>query len=658
MSYRPLVQEEEEEEKKPLNEVFPDKAVQGPQGELEEFGVGKETAFNQEEEGDRTKLLEGEERPEGAVPTVEPEKHPDRILLHSDDKRFKYTRIVLGTSSFVLLLVFLTVAIVLIAVSPKCDEIQELQWWQTTVIYQCYPRSFQDSDGDGNGDLNGIRSRVNYFADVGIETVWLNPIFKSPKKDGGYDISNFMDIDPLFGNMSDFKALLNELHEKGIRLLLDYVPNHTSDEHSWFVESRSSRNSSKRDWYIWADANANGGPPNNWISVFGGSAWSYDHVTQQYYLHQFSEHQPDLNYRNPDVVRNMKDVLRFWLDMGVDGFRVDAVIFLLEDPDLRNETRNPAYEGDNCTVNISDPDCYNSLIHDLTTNYAGIHDIIRNWRSILNTYSGPRFMVGEVYNPIETVMLYYGNHGDEFHFPFNFFLVENANWTGTSVSQIVADWLDHMPKGAWPNWVLGNHDNSRIASEAGIYLARALNVLLLTLPGTPTTYYGEEILMTDVYVPPPQRQDPYQDRDKERTPMQWNTSANAGFSSNDSTWLPIPDNYTVYNVEVENANDTSMLTLYKKLVELRSSSPSLMYADYKHIENSTHTFAYLRHHSGTDERFLVVINFSPNSTTVDLTAAELQYPEVALSSGLNRNGTVSLASVELSGGEALVIKGT
>ena len=540
-----------------------------------------------------------------------------------------------------------------------CSGSNSLSWWKTTIIYQCYPRSFQDSDGDGNGDLNGIRSRLHYFVETRIRAVWLNSIYSSPQKDNGYDISNYTNVDPLYGTLADFKTLLKEMHKRKLKVIMDFVPNHSSDEHPWFQESRSSRDNSKRDWYVWADGK-DGGPPNNWISVFGGSAWSYDNTTEQYYLHQFSDFQPDLNYRNEHVKGAMEEVLKFWLDLGVDGFRVDAVIFLLEDPKLENERRNPKFTG-NCTANISSPDCYNSLIHNLTTNYDGIHDIIRSWRKVLDSYSDKteqeRFMVGEVYDPISEVITYYGNKSDEFNFPFNFLLLGNSNWTGTQVSSLIAEWLDNIPEGAWSNWVLGNHDNPRISSKAGVYLSRALNVLFLTLPGTPTTYYGEEILMTDMYVPPPERHDKYQDRDKERTPMQWNTSAYAGFTSPDSKpWLPVATNYSTYNVEVESRDSRSPLALYKKLSELRSNYSALQYAGYEHVYNSTDLFAYLRFCQDCNKRkqVLVIINFSKHQTTAKLTI-DLKDPIIVLSSNLNRTGTIQLSNVKLLGEESLII---
>ena len=568
-------------------------------------------------------------------------------------RKYTVARRVLTAAALLLLVGLLAAAIALIAVSPTCQGASGgQQWWQTTIIYQCYPRSFQDTNGDGNGDLNGIRKRLDHFVYIGIMAVWLNPIYPSPQKDNGYDISNYTSIDPLYGNMTDFMLLLQELHKKGIKIIMDFVPNHTSNKHPWFVESRSSKDNPKRDWYIWADGK-NGGPPNNWISVFGGSAWTYDNTTGQYYLHQFSDFQPDLNHRNTEVAQAMQDILRFWLDLGVDGFRVDAVAFLLEDPKLENETRNPNFPSGNCTSNITNPECYNSLIHNRTTNYPGVHEIIRSWRKLLDSYV-ERFMVGEVYGSLSEVVTYYGNYSDEFNFPFNFFLLENTKWTGTQVSSIIGDWLDAIPKGAWSNWVLGNHNNPRIASKAGLYLAKALNVLLLTLPGTSTTYYGEEIEMTDVYIPAPEKHDHYSNRDQERTPMQWDTGKNSGFT-NGTPWLPLPENYTTYNVEVEFNDSYSPLALYRKLSQLRSDCTALHSAGYQHIANSTSTFAYLREHE--ESKLLVVINFSEDEVDVNLNeSVELKDPTVLLSSNLDRTGSIELQNITLLGGEALVIR--
>jgi glycosidase len=529
-----------------------------------------------------------------------------------------------------------------------------LEWWKTSVIYQCYPRSYQDCDADGSGDLSGLISRVGYLSDIGVRALWLNPIFQSPQKDNGYDISNYTDIDPLFGTMEQVQMLIRELHSRNMHLLMDFVPNHTSDQHPWFLESRQSRTNPKRKWYVWADGREDGGPPNNWISVFGGSAWTYDNHTSQYYLHQFSSFQPDLNYWNPEVVSAFEDVLRFWLDLGVDGFRIDAVAHLLEDPALPDEVVNPHHSPD-CLS-----DCYDYLIHSYTRSYEGIHNITRAWRQLLDLYSTtrPRFMVGEVYDPIDVVMSYYGGEdGDEFHFPFNFFLLGNSEWTGTNVDRVVSLWLDNMPMGGWPNWVLGNHDNHRIASKAGPFLARALNVLLLTLPGTPTTYYGEEILMTDVDVKPDLRQDKYGDRDKERTPMQWNSKKNAGFTSA-TPWLPLAENYSTVNVQSELGDDTSMLSLYKRLVEMRSNYSAFMEITYTSIISTQDVLVFIRDSASDPTRFLVALNFARYTVSINSNVLpSILQAEVYLSSYMNRTGTLDITNdFNLLGGEGLILK--
>ena len=531
----------------------------------------------------------------------------------------------------------------------------DLEWWKTAVIYQCYPRSYQDSDGDGNGDLTGIIRRIGYLSDLGIKALWLNPIFTSPQRDNGYDVSNYTDVDPLFGDMSQLMNLIRELHSRGMHLLLDFVPNHTSDEHPWFVESRSNKTNSKRDWYVWADGKGNATPPTNWISVFGGSAWTYDNTTGQYYLHQFSEFQPDLNYNNPEVRTAFEDVLRFWLERGVDGFRIDAISHLLEDTLLRDEPVNENHSPD------CGEDCYDYLTHTYTRDYRGIHNITRGWRRVLDSFSQstPRFMVGEVYDPVDIVMSYYGTSDQpEFHFPFNFFLLGNEDWSGNNVDRIVHLWLDNMPSGEWPNWVLGNHDNHRIASKGGnYYLARALAVLLFTLPGTPTTYYGDEILMTDVNVPEDQRQDMYGDRDKERTPMQWSNETHAGFTTG-NPWLPLASNYSTVNVQLEQMDNSSILTLYKNLIAMRSTYPAFKNVDnFMPVVVTSEVYAYLRRASPDSVVFLVVINFAQDTVTANVTSSAVAVPEnaqVYLSSNNDRSGTMNLRNLSLRSGEAII----
>ena len=588
---------------------------------------------------------------------------PERKSSHfiTRPERSKYhnrLRLICGIVCVIILLSILFVSIILI-VTATFPNI----WYRNIVIYQCYPQSFQDSNGDGFGDLNGITSRVNYFVELGVEVVWLNPIFDSPQKDNGYDVSNYTSIYSKYGTLDDFKNLVNRLHDNGIHILLDFVPNHTSDEHPWFIESRSSKTNPKRDWYVWADGLNDTEPPNNWISVFDNSSWSYDSLTDQWYLHQFSNYQPDLNYSNPEVREAMNDVLRFWLDIGVDGFRVDAVSFLLEDPNLNDEPENPAYNNSLCPIIGI---CYDSLIHNLTTNYHGIHQICHEWATLIANYSvrdnSQKILIAEIYNDdIDVVMSYYGNESyPQFTFPFNFFLLTNQNWTGTNVNCIISQWLDKMPSDTTANWVLGNHDNQRIATRAGIYRAYSLNLLLLTLPGISITYYGEEILMTDVYIPFNETKDDitYEGRDPERTPMQWNTSRHGGFTTG-TPWLPLATNYTEYNVEVEKASNQSMLYLYKKILNELRSLKVFHGGDYMCLMATEDILIYTRHLSSDSsytEYYIIAINFSnttvPTGITIPFTNVEL-----ILTTYLDNINQFNLRDFKLRPGEGLVIKG-
>ncbi|MES2220658.1 MAG: alpha-amylase family glycosyl hydrolase, partial [Acidobacteriota bacterium] len=369
---------------------------------------------------------------------------------------------------------------------------QELDWWKRALIYEIYPRSFQDSNGDGIGDLYGILDRLDYLLDLGVDAVWIAPIYPSPMADFGYDISDYCGIDPMFGNMSDFDQLLEQVHRRGLRLILDFVPNHTSDQHPWFLESRSSRDNAKRDWYIWRDQ------PNNWTSNFGGSAWEFDEATGQYYYHSFLKQQPDLNWRNPAVKAAMFDVLRFWLRKGVDGFRVDVMWLLIKDDQFRDNPPNPGYHA-GLSSNHRFLAVYNS-------NRPEVHAIVAEMRSVIDEFSD-RVLIGEIYLPVAQLMTYYGKHLEGANLPFNFHLLQCA-WSADAIAQVVRDYDHALPPGAWPNWVLGNHDQPRIASRIGKQQARIAAMLLLTLPGTLTMYYGEEIGMTNVAIAPEQVRDP------------------------------------------------------------------------------------------------------------------------------------------------------
>ena len=558
------------------------------------------------------------------------------------------------------ILVFLTVAgliagsIVLIATSPSCPP--QLKWWQTTVIYQVYPQSFQHTGSGQNttlayGDLNGIRSRLDYLKNkLGVTTIWINPIYSSPMKDNGYDISDYYNINPLYGTMAQYNALLNAVHDRGMKLIMDFVPNHTSDKHPWFINCVNKSMSDYCDRYVWRSNATGGGPPNNWLSVFGGSAWTYVPLRGQFYLHQFYRQQPDLNHRNKDVKEEMTKILKYWLDKGIDGFRVDAVPFLLEDLEFRDEPENPDFNG----TNQSD---YNSLQHIYTTNVRGVHTIVEDWRKTVDCYSEPdqeKVFIGELYSDVKTVMGYYGTKKVEFDFPFNFFLIGISEWNASTVRDAVHKWWYNMPKGAWPNWVLGNHDNPRIATRAGLNLTRALTLLLLTLPGTPTTYYGDEIGMTNLVDLP----EGHDKRDAERSPMQWNTSSNAGFS-NSPPWVNVSVNYTTVNVEVESNRTDSIFELFRKLVHLRSNE-ALKYARYIPLDSTDNVFAFKRDKEHADNVALVLINFDNAEVTQNLYGSS-DVPKrdffVAISTSLNRTETVNLRNITLAPYEGIVLIG-
>ncbi len=374
------------------------------------------------------------------------------------------------------------------------------EWWQRGVIYQIYPRSFQDSDGDGIGDLGGILSRLEYLQWLGVDAIWLSPIYPSPMADFGYDISNYTDIEPLFGTLGDFDRLVAEAHHRGMKVVLDFVPNHTSSEHAWFRESRSSRTNPKRNWYIWRDPAPGGGPPNNWLSNFGGPAWEFDERTGQYYYHAFLRQQPDLNWRNPEVQEAMLGVLRFWLDRGVDGFRVDVIWHIVKDDQFRNNLPDPDFKPHHAP--------HRQLLATYNTDRPEVHDIIARMRGVLDEYE-ERMMVGEIYLPLERLVTYYGAQGTGVHLPFNFQLIELA-WHARALADAIDRYEAILPSYGWPNWVLGNHDNSRIASRIGSAQARVAAMLLLTLRGTPTLYYGDEIAMHNVPIPPDRVQDPFE----------------------------------------------------------------------------------------------------------------------------------------------------
>jgi alpha-glucosidase len=521
-------------------------------------------------------------------------------------------------------------------------------WWQRGIIYQVYPRSFQDSDGDGVGDLQGITRRLDYLRWLGVDALWISPIYPSPMKDFGYDVSDYTDIHPLFGTLEDFDILLREAHARALKVILDFVPNHTSDQHPWFLESRVSRESPRRDWYIWRDPAPGGGPPNNWLSNFGGPAWTFDDATGQYYYHAFLPEQPDLNWRNPRVQEAMLQVLRFWLDRGVDGFRVDVIWHLVKDLDFRDNPPNPAWTPEKRP--------YDELIPLYTADQPEVHAIIARMRRLFDEYED-RTLIGEIYLPVEKLVKYYGTDEPGAHLPFNFQLIL-APWDARHIERLIDEYERYLPENGWPNWVLGNHDQHRIATRVGKEQARIAAMLLLTLRGTPTLYYGDEIGMTDVPIPPARVQDPYErnvpgqglGRDPERTPMQWSTAPSAGFTASEP-WLPVADDYGEVNVELEQQDRSSILSLYRRLIELRRGEPALEVGRYLPVRADGDVLAYLREQG--PRRLLVALNLG--ATPHRLEAAESR-GVILISSHLDREGERMEGRVELRPHEGIVVR--
>jgi alpha-glucosidase len=491
-------------------------------------------------------------------------------------------------------------------------------WWESSVIYQIYPRSFQDSDGDGVGDLNGIELRLDYLVDLGVDAIWLSPIFPSPMADFGYDVSDYVGVDPLFGTLEDFDRLLAAAHRRGLKLLLDLVPNHSSDQHPWFIESRSSRDNPKRDWYIWADPGPDGGPPNNWISDFGGSSWEWDEATGQYYLHAFLKEQPDLNWRNPEVRKAMLDVMRFWFDRGVDGFRIDVLWHMVKAEGLPDNPPNPDYRQGMGELN--------RVLQLHSTDQPEVHEIAAEMRALADQF-GDRLLVGEIYLPVERLVRYYGTETPGVHLPFNFQLID-LPWDAAAIGDAIRDYERQLPVGSWPNWVLGNHDRPRIATKVGEAQARIAAMLLLTLRGTPTIYYGDEIGMADVTIPDEEVKDPRElmepgiglGRDPVRTPMAWDGTPHAGFSSA-KPWLPLHVDWPMHNVESESSKHASMVSLYRSLLHLRRAEPALSVGSIELVEAGRNVLAYER--SDEETRLFIALNFSSESRAIDAPVGEL-----------------------------------
>lgn len=514
------------------------------------------------------------------------------------------------------------------------------KWWQRGVIYQIYPRSFMDGSGDGVGDLQGVLSRLDHLESLGVDAIWLSPIQPSPARDFGYDVCDYTDIDPLFGSLADFDRLVAEAHRRGMRLILDFVPNHTSDRHRWFIESRASRDNAYRDWYLWRNPAPDGGPPNNWRSAFGGSGWQLDERTGQYYYHAFLAAQPDLNWRNREVRAAMHEVLRFWLERGVDGFRVDALWHLIKDDRFRDDPPDGPHAAENTARARERYSC----------DRPEVHEVVAGLRRVINEYPD-RVLIGELYLPLERLVAYYGAGLAGAHLPFNFQLLESP-WSARGIATLIDRYEAALPSGGWPNWVLGNHDRPRIASRVGLSQARVAATLLLTLRGTPTLYYGDEIGMRDVDIPRERTQDPC-GRDPCRTPMQWDGSPGGGFTRS-VPWLPLDDDYPVVNVQAQNADGASMLTLYRRLLELRREYQALALGEYQPLATSGELLAYIRRHE--TQRLLIALNLGGDPHAVDFKLDSGARGRLLVSTHLDRLDESVDGEINLRADEGVVVR--
>lgn len=529
------------------------------------------------------------------------------------------------------------------------------KWNPFSVVYHIYVRSFRDTNADGIGDLNGIIEKLNYLngegeRSLGVDAIWLSPIYRSPQADFGYDVADYYQIDPLFGDLSIMKTLIREAHNRGIKVMMDFVPNHTSSQHHWFKDSQSSKKNPKRDFYIWKDPKSDGGPPNNWRSVFGGSAWEYDFTTHQYYLHTFDKEQPDLNWHNPQVVKEMQNVLCFWMEQGIDGFRVDAIEWMVKDPTFEDEPENLSF------VAGSDP--YHMVLHTRTFALPELTHIIRELVAPLNEFEN-KFMVVEVWSGMDEMVRWYRWIDKKWFTPFNFGII-TLPWN----AQIHRDFIDKYEKSVsflyTPTYVTGNHDKPRIASRIGQKEARVAAMLVLTLRGMAYIYNGDEIGMTNTEILPDKVRDPFEiktpnlglGRDPERTPMQWSNSKNANFTKAEEPWLPINPNYRKINVTQQHNDPHSMLSLYKKLIHWRKNHPALQYGSQQILKlDSAEVMSYLRIHE--NNMVLVILNYGGTTQIIN---TPFNQGTIMLDTGLNKIGKkINLQKIILHPHEGLMV---
>lgn len=502
---------------------------------------------------------------------------------------------------------------------------QDSLWWRGAVIYQVYPRSLMDSNGDGIGDIPGIISKLDYIASLGVDAIWVSPFFKSPMKDFGYDISDYREIDSIFGSLADFDELIAQAHQRNIKIIIDQVLSHTSDEHAWFEESRQSKTNAKSDWYVWADANQDGTPPNNWLSIFGGSAWEWDPRRCQYYLHNFLKSQPDLNYHCPAVRTQILEEVEFWLKRGVDGLRLDAIIFCFHDKELRSNPAKPIDQRKGRGFREDNPYAFQRHIYD-TCRPENI-EFLESLRVLMNRYPGS-VTLGEIASEDSLkTMAEYTAGNTRLHMTYSFeLLVDNlsASYIRKTVETLESNLTD-----GWPCWAFGNHDVPRVMSRWGgenqsPELAKMLNKLLFSLRGSVCSYQGEELGLTEAELERHQLQDPYgitfwpefKGRDGCRTPMPWNSAqVNAGFSSGD-TWLPVADAHRPLAVDKQDGDEHSILNSYRRFLGWRKRQPALLLGDIEFLPSPENALIFLRRYN--DQSIVAAFNLSAQVLSVDL----------------------------------------
>lgn len=524
------------------------------------------------------------------------------------------------------------------------------KWWHGAVFYHIYPRSFYDSDNNGTGDLEGVRQKLDYLEWLGVNAIWLSPFYTSPMRDLGYDVADYRNIDPIFGTMGDFDRLVDDIHTRQMKLIIDFVPNHTSSEHHWFKQSLAGKDSPKRDWYIWKDGQSGGLPPNNWLSAFGGSAWQFDKPTGQYYLHTFLKEQPDLNWDNPEVRQAMKDNMRFWLDKGVDGFRVDAVSWLSKDKKFRDDPLNPQYQP-------GEQDAYWRLIHAFSAEGDELFDYLNEMVDVCVEY-GEKFMITEAYPETDDEISHYLKYYELLHYnlcaPFNFECI-SFPWDAGTYRGFIDLFQEALLPGQPPIYNMGNHDKPRLASRIGQQAARTAAVLLLSLPGIPFIYYGDEIGMRDVRIDPKDAEVPTGStevtrRHASRTPLQWSDGPNAGFSRS-KPWLPVAPDYERANINIQKREPDSLLNLYRKLLSLRNGSEVLRYGTYRSLSLGHDVFGFVREYDL--QRMTILLNFSDK--TVDVQSRAIRGKTILSSVSADAAPMAVSGSLKLQPYEALIL---